>query len=103
MTRDFLIIPPEKIDVKHVNKIFDSVMKSKTIKISKNNYIIIGIEDKIIFDVEDHWIKGRILNNSSAREIRIVESVIQSMGESRVYMHFYDENNFIENNLIMTV
>ena len=94
MNKDFLIILPETINLKNTNKILHSLMKSKTIKVSKKNYIVVGLDEKIVFDIEKKVIKGRILHGGSQKEVAIIKKLIDAMDENIVYTHFYDKKPF---------
>lgn len=101
MNKDFLIVPPKNVKISEINKILDFLMSNKKIKISSNNYIIIG--DKIIFDIDRHFIKGRIFTGASDEEIEVINQLINHFDDERIYMHFYGCTAFIKNKKIKTI
>ncbi len=101
MNKDFLIVPPKRIKIKEVNKCLDYLMSNKKIKISSQNYIIIG--EKIILDIDRYFIKGRIFTGASDKEIEIIDQLINHFEDEKVYMHFYGCTAFIKNKKIKTI
>lgn len=96
MTKDFLIVPSQTFKLSEVNYIIDKLMDNKKIKLSSKNYIIIGNNKKIIFDISKYSIKGRLLNNAAEKEIDIINKLILNLGSERVYIHYYNEDVFLD-------
>lgn len=96
MGKDFAIISVDNFKVDVTSKLIESVMNINKIKISKKNYIAIGTNTNIIFDIEPKIIKGKILNSSSEKEIDILQSIIGKMGTNKTYVHFYGHENFLK-------
>lgn len=94
MIKDFLIIPPEKIELHHMNIVLDKFMKNIKIKVSRKNYILIGTESKIILDINSKAIKGRLFTGASDKEEEIVKKILTYMGEDKVYIHYYGNTPF---------
>lgn len=103
MAKAFLIVPLKTIKVRDVNKILDKLMSNKKIKISSKNYVVIGNDEKIIFDISNHIIKGKFLNGAAEKEKDVVKQLILNMGTERIYMHFYGNNAFLKKKNMISI
>ena len=103
MAKDFLIVPPKAIKTKDINRILERLMSNKKIKISSKNYIVIGNDEKIVFDVSDHFIKGKLLTGAAEQEENVVNRLISNIGTGKIYVHYYGNSAFLENKNTITI
>lgn len=96
MNNNFAIIPVNRWKVDKTSKMIESVMQVDKVKISKENYIIIGKKENIIFDVNSKMIKGKILGEDIQREKEVVKKIIKKIDNGKIYFHFYGEKNNID-------
>lgn len=103
MNNNFAIIPVNQWKVEKTSKIIASVMRVDKVRISRENYIIIGKTENIILDINSKMIKGKILGNDTERETEIVRKIIKRIDDGKIYLHFYGEKNNLAINDIQEV
>ena len=103
MGKDFAIVPIKNLNVDATSKIIESVMKISKIYDSRKNQVVVGIDEKIIFDINTEIIKGKILCLDDKREAAAIRAIIRKMGNDDVYVHFYGKRNFLATKKIREV
>ena len=103
MTKDFLIITPNAVTLKILLKVIDTLMENKKIKLSYHNYVVIGTKNKLMLDIKRNYIRGRIWDIDSDKEVEIIKNLINSICTDKIYIHYYSGTNFINDDKIITV
>lgn len=100
MGRDFIIVLNKKYSIKYLDEIIEEIVDIETkYKISKKNHIILVKNAKIMLDIENETIKGRIFETNCTKEKNIVENMIKKIGKDNIFIHFYGKENFLSSNL----
>lgn len=96
MNNNFAIIPVNRWKVEKTSRIIASIMQVDKVKISRENYIIIGKQENIIFDINSKMIKGKILGTDIKKEKEVVKKIIKRIDDGKIYFHFYGEKSSLD-------